>query len=88
MLAFFKKTGQTRRSVTDGIYSMAWNRSKATLDAVPAKEEGKESKFRNSEVDSFLIENVEAEAQARPWKSGVEKDQKNEKISLTSEGCR
>ncbi|KAK7375900.1 hypothetical protein VNO78_35215 [Psophocarpus tetragonolobus] len=42
LLAFFKKTGQTRRSVTDGIYSMAWNRSKATLDAVPAKEEGKD----------------------------------------------
>ncbi|KAK7389387.1 hypothetical protein VNO78_24378 [Psophocarpus tetragonolobus] len=42
LLAFFKKTGQTRRSVTDGIYSMAWNRSKATLDAAPAKEEGKD----------------------------------------------
>lgn len=49
---------------------------------MPAKEEGKESKFRNSEVDSFLIENVEAEVQARPWKPGVEKDQKNEKISF------
>ena len=35
-----------------------------------------------------MIENVEAEVQARPWKSGVEKDQKNDKISLTSEGCR
>lgn len=26
-----------------------------------------------------LIENVEAEVQARPWKPGVEADQKNEK---------
>jgi len=42
----------------------------------------KGKKFRKSEVD------FEAEVQARPWKSGVEKDQKNEKISLTSEVCR
>lgn len=29
-----------------------------------------------------LIENVEAEVQARPWKPGVETDQKNDKINF------
>ncbi|KAK7407613.1 hypothetical protein VNO78_09567 [Psophocarpus tetragonolobus] len=42
LACFLKKIGQTQRSVTDGIYSMAWNRSKATLDVVPAKEERKD----------------------------------------------
>lgn len=54
------------------------------LSAVPAKEEGKESQSRNSTLQLIqsLIDNVEAEVQAIPWKPGVGADQKNDKISF------
>lgn len=58
------------------------NVSKLLLQLCQLRKKGKKVSPETRKYLLSLIDNVEAEVQARPWKPGVGADQKNDKISF------